>query len=120
MSKGTDDDIVPKNQVQHYLGSGATHCKTKRAIIHLLSKLALHLRAATLLQQIIQSLLSVLLSGEGETRVESAVNTAFGAIIRRHGTHAADLFLTVLLEFKNKGGFNGNGELTKEIITRSL
>jgi len=120
LSRGSDKDSRDKNHIQHYLGAAQTHCKTKRAIIHLLARLGQNEHAPKLLSDIIKCLTVAMLNGQGETRVESAAHTAFNNILRRHGTHAASIFIETVMKMRTEGVFKKDDRIEEMIIRRAL
>ena len=115
----TKPDDNGRTHLQHYMGDPDSHCRSKRAILHVLTQLALTKCGYSIIDQICQCIVHTLIAGQGEPRVESSAKVTVDVIFKRYGTFGADAFVTALEAVEEQGVLK-EGPTARSIIRRSL
>ena len=77
--------------------------KTKRALIYLITKIALSTQIKVPMRDIMAALMSIVIHSEGTHKIESAIRTAFDSIVNKHGTAVEGIILEVVTKFRTQG-----------------
>ena len=91
---------------------------TKRALMYLITKVALNNQAGVPMKNIITALLSIIVHSEGSHRIESAIRTAFDSIVDKYGTAVDGIILEVVTKFRTQGSLECKDKRITDIINK--